>query len=119
MAPGRSRFSPLALLTFALRFFSQSVLAGIDVAWRALDPRLPLRLGFVVYPTRLAHGAARSTFCTVASLLPGTLPAASDDSGALVIHCLDVDQPVVGSLAVDENLLTRALGRGRGDELAS
>jgi len=33
----------------AALFLRQSIVAGIDVAQRALDPRLPLRPGFVVY----------------------------------------------------------------------
>ena len=34
--------------------------------------------GFVLCPTRLVPGPARDAFCTMASLLPGTLPAGSD-----------------------------------------
>src|SRR5258705_12353889 len=40
---------PINLAKFALHFLRQSIAAGIDVAWRALDPRLELRPGFVVY----------------------------------------------------------------------
>jgi multicomponent Na+:H+ antiporter subunit E len=112
LPPAPLRLSVLALATFALRFFRQSILAGVDVAWRALDPRLPLRTGFVVYPSHLPSGQARSAFCTLASLLPGTLPADQDQSGALVIHCLDMGQPVAAQLSEDEDLFRRALGGG-------
>jgi len=115
LPPGRARFSPVALARLVWRFARQSIVAGADVAWRALDPRLPLRPGFVIYPARLPPGPALSAFCALTSLAPGTLPAGPDDNGAIVVHCLDVGQPVASHLAADEQLLTRALGHERHD----
>lgn len=110
LPPSPVHLSLAALVRFMLRFFRQSVLAGVDVAWRALDPRLPLRPGYVHFPSRLPRGSARNAFCTLECLLPGTLPVESDQSGTLLIHCLDVDQPVVAHLTEDEHLFRRALG---------
>jgi multicomponent Na+:H+ antiporter subunit E len=110
LPPGRWRVSPTALLSLTLRFFRQSIAAGFDIAWRALDPRLPLNPGFIVYPTRLPQGPALNTFCTFISLAPGTLPVGQNASGAIVVHCLDVSEPVAAHLAADDRLLTRALG---------
>jgi multicomponent Na+:H+ antiporter subunit E len=110
LPPGAWRLSPVALAEFVLRFLRQSIVAGVDVAWRALDPRLPLRPGFVAYRLRIAAGPARNAFCDLSSLLPGTLPAGSDDSGALLVHCLDVDQPVAAQMAAEEALLIRVFG---------
>jgi multicomponent Na+:H+ antiporter subunit E len=107
---GAWRLAPSAFLRAVARFLRQSVVAGADVAWRALDPRLPLRPGFVTCPMRVAPGAARSAVCTVASLLPGTLPAGVDARGALLIHCLDTDQPVAAQFTEDEAMLMTALG---------
>src|SRR6516162_1496559 len=42
LPPGQRTFRPRALATFLLRFGRQSAGAGIDVARRALHPRLPL-----------------------------------------------------------------------------
>jgi multicomponent Na+:H+ antiporter subunit E len=109
---GRSRPRPLALATFALRFIRQSAVSGVQVAWLAFNPRLRLRPGFVTYPLHLPPGGARSAFCALSSLLPGTLPAGTDDTGALVIHCLDVDQAVLANLAADETLFIGGLGDG-------
>ena len=111
LPPGRHRprFGMLAIL--AVRFVWQSVAAGIEVAWRALDPRLPLRPGFVAYPIRLQPSLARNAFLTLSSLLPGTLPTGSDEEGAVLIHCLDVGQPVVAQMTTEELLLMRALGK--------
>jgi multicomponent Na+:H+ antiporter subunit E len=113
LPPAPLRLSALDLAKFTQHFLRQSILAGVDVAWKALDPRLPLRTGFVVYPSRLAPGNAQSAFCTLASLLPGTLPTDQDGSGALVIHCLDLGQPVVAQLSQDEDLFRRAFGCGQ------
>lgn len=110
LPPGGARPSPIALALLVLRFLRQSIVAGADVAWRALDPKLPLRPGFVIHPTHLPPGAALNAFCALTSLAPGTLPAGTADSGAIVVHCLDVGQPVASQLAADEQLLTRALG---------
>jgi multicomponent Na+:H+ antiporter subunit E len=109
LPPGDARPSPAAVARLAFRFLVQSVVAGIDVARRALDPRLPLRPGFVTYSVGFAPGPARNLFTTVTSLLPGTVPA-GEDGGHLVYHCLDIDQPVVSQLAAEEAALSRALG---------
>ena len=88
----------------------QSVLAGIDVARRAFDPRLPLKTGFVVYPVRYPRGPARNAFASLTSLLPGTVPV-RDDAQGLLYHCLDVEQPVAEQLAAEEEAVSRALRR--------
>jgi multicomponent Na+:H+ antiporter subunit E len=109
LPPRRWRLKPVALSQLFLRFAIQSIVAGIDVARRALDPRMPLRAGFVNYPVRFPPGATRNTFATLTSLLPGTVPA-GEQNGQIVYHCLDVSQPIVSQLAAEEAALTRALG---------
>jgi multicomponent Na+:H+ antiporter subunit E len=101
---------PWALTRYALRFLRQSVIAGSDVAWRALDPRLPLRPGFLVYPVRLPPSPARNAFYALTSQVPGTIPAGPAANGGLLVHCLDTSQPVVAQLAAEEALLVEALG---------
>lgn len=114
--PGQWRLHFAALAKLAFRFPYQSIVAGIDVAWRALDPRLPLRPGFVVYHPHLPPGSTRNAFCTMTSMMPGTLPCGPDEKDELVIHCLDVTRPVVEQLDIEEALLIRALGGTRGDD---
>lgn len=110
LPPGPWRIRPGALGMLALRFLRQSVVAGFDVARRALDPRLPLRPGFVIYRPQSPDGPVRDAFCTMTSLLPGTLPAGSDGNAGVLVHCLDVDQPVAEQLAAEEALFRRAFG---------
>jgi multicomponent Na+:H+ antiporter subunit E len=108
LEPGTSRPSPRAICRLTLLFMYHSVVAGADVARRALDPRLPLRPGFVAYPTGLPRGPRRNVFTTLTSLLPGTVPA-GEDNAQILYHCLDVEQPVVEDLAAEEVALVRAL----------
>jgi multicomponent Na+:H+ antiporter subunit E len=115
LPPGTIRLRPIALAKLVLRFLYQSVGAGVDVAWRALDPRLPLQPGYVIYRPRLPPGTMRNAFCTMTSLLPGTLPSGTDESGGLIVHCLDETQPVTEQLAAEEALLIKALGGTNGD----
>lgn len=110
-AAGRLRFG--ILLSLVPHFFWESVLAGVDVARRALAPSLPLRPGFVTCPLGFPPGFARNTFSTITSLLPGSVPA-GDSDGVLVYHCLDTTQPVVEELWEEERLLTKALVMGQG-----
>ncbi len=108
LLPTQVRFRPLPLVRLVMNVMRQSIAAGIEVAWRILDPRLPLQPGFVSYQCKLRAGGPQNAFCTLTSLLPGTLPCGTDDSGALVIHCLDVSQPVVKQLSAEEELFRRA-----------
>ena len=108
LEPKAARRSPRAIVQLVLFFLYHSIVAGADVARRALDPRLPLRPGFVAYPTGLPRGMRRNVFTTLTSLLPGTVPTGEQD-GQIFYHCLDVEQPVLVELAAEEAALIRAL----------
>jgi multicomponent Na+:H+ antiporter subunit E len=99
---------PLAVPRLAGHFVWQSVVAGSDVAWRALDPRLPLNPGFTSYVVELPTPVLRNTFATLTSLLPGSVVVGGDE-GQLVYHCLDTDQSVAAQLNTEEALLRQAL----------
>jgi multicomponent Na+:H+ antiporter subunit E len=101
-----------ALLMLAPHFLWESVKAGVDVARRALAPRLQLAPGFVNCPLDFPPGLARNTFATITSMMPGTVPV-GEDNDALVYHCLDTAEPVVDQLWKEEELLSRALVAGR------
>jgi len=99
--------APLARLN--LRFLSRSFVAGIDVARRALLPRLDLRPGFIAVPFALPPGVARNAFLVYQSLQPGTAPTSAEGE-VLQVHCLDITQPVAAAIAADDALFKRAIG---------
>jgi multicomponent Na+:H+ antiporter subunit E len=103
---GRVRF--FALVALVPRFVWQSLVAGFDVARRALAPGMPLATGLVDYHTGFPRGLARNNFATITSLMPGTLPC-GDGPDTIEIHCLDVGQPVGEQMADEERRLSKVL----------
>ena len=110
LPPQGSRLKFGSLVTLAASFLRQSAVSGADVAWRALNPNLKLKPGFVLCPLRLPEGGQRSAFCTFSSLMPGTLPTGMNERGELLVHCLDMSQPVAANLSAEELLFMRAVG---------
>ncbi len=107
--PTGARLRLNALTELILYFFRGSIVAGFDVARRALRRDLDLDPGFISAPLRLPAGNARNAFCALASLAPGSLPVGTDGD-ALLIHCLDRAQPVGRDLVAQETLFMRTLG---------
>lgn len=97
LPPGRGRWRLPGLLRFLPFFLHRSVHGGIDVARRALDPRLPIDPGPIVYTVRLPAGAARTFFAGVLGLLPGTL-GTELRGRRLRVHALDRRLPVAATL---------------------
>lgn len=94
-------------------FVWQSLLGGIDVAWRALQPAMELRVGFIRYPLALAPGPARIFMVNCVSLLPGTLSAVLVDD-ELLLHALDTEADVIaGTQAVERQVVRLFGGDGR------
>jgi multicomponent Na+:H+ antiporter subunit E len=104
--PGTWPIRPSALPRFIPYFLHQSLLGGLDVAIRALKPRMDLSTRIVEYPLELEGEPARVFFAWVVSLLPGTASVELDDRGAR-IHVLDDRQPHAERLGV----LERHVGR--------
>lgn len=113
--PESGRFRYGKLLALFPHFVWVSVLAGLDAARRAFDPRLPLQPGFVSCPLDFPPGLARNTFATFTSLMPGTVPIGETDDD-LIYHCLDTSQPVLEQLWNEERLLAKAVEIGRHHE---
>lgn len=106
---GRVRFG--ALFAFVPHFLWQSVIAGSDVARRAMSPRMPLQPGLMLCRVGFPLGVARNEFAAITSLLPGTVPA-GDEENAILYHCLDITQPVAQQVAAEEQRLVGALISG-------
>jgi multicomponent Na+:H+ antiporter subunit E len=101
------RVAPLVKLS--IRFLSSSIIAGADVARRALLPRLDLRPGFVAVPFTLTPGFVRNAFLVYSSLQPGTLPTSAEGE-VLQVHGLDISQPIAASIVADEALFKKGIG---------
>jgi len=100
------------LVRYLLRFLMQSLLAGLDVARRALDPRLPVDPGLLRQPTALRGATRRALFGALTSQVPGTLAVGLDDPDRLLYHCLNQGQDSARGLAADEALFLKVLGGG-------
>jgi multicomponent Na+:H+ antiporter subunit E len=85
------------LISFVPFFFWRSLCGSIDVARRALHPKMPLEPAFIDYSLSLPNGAPRLFMANVVSLLPGTLSAELLE-GCLKVHVLDAKADVVGEL---------------------
>lgn len=72
----------------------QMLVAGTDVAWRAVTLRIAP--GLVPYAPKL-EGAERDAFLAVSALMPGTVPAAPG-----LIHTIDTTQPVAAQMVAEE-----------------
>ena len=109
MPPQGSGVRLAALAAMMPGFLWRSVVGGCDVAWRALHPGIPLKPGWLVVPTALPHSGARVALGGELSLLPGTLVAGTRN-GALLVHCLDTDQDIVGGVAGEEARIAAVAG---------
>lgn len=108
LPPGSRRVSPLRAVVLLPGFLMRSLAGGLDVAWRALHPRMPLDPGWISYSSRLPAGLARVSLGGEVSLMPGTLVAGSVDE-RLYIHCLDQTQPVMETLRNEERRIGAVL----------
>lgn len=89
-------------------FLGASLLGGLDVARRALSPRMPLAPGWVEVPVRLPDGG-RVAMGAELSLMPGTL-AAGTRGGRLLIHLLDVDAGFEKAIPREEAAIAAMIG---------
>jgi multicomponent Na+:H+ antiporter subunit E len=89
-------------------FIRESFLGGVDVARRALDPRLPIAPGFLSYRLRLPHGEQRVMMAWIVSLLPGTVAVALKPDN-LELHVIDSRLPMQDTLRELERVVAAAV----------
>jgi len=94
---------------FIAWFLWNSFRGGIDVALRALKPRLSLHPGFIHYPLHIPQGHARLFLVNVVSLLPGTL-SADVEGDDLVLHALDTGADIIVETAYAERRIAELFG---------
>ena len=98
---GIARFVPF--------FLWHSLRGGVDVARRALHPRLPISPGLFDYRFRLPPGLPRVFMANTVSLLPGTLSAELDEEH-LRVHVLDETRAFAEELKVLETQVAGVFG---------
>ena len=93
-----SRWSLAGIVRFLPYFLWNSLRGGIDVAARALNPRLPIDPAIISYEISLDHTGARVLMANTVTLLPGTL-SADLRGNVLSVHVLKPSGSFMESLA--------------------
>ncbi len=106
---GDWHWRPGGILRFIPFFMLQSLSGGIDVARRALHPRLPLAPQMIEYRLRLQNVPARIFYADTLSLLPGTCSASLQEE-VLRIHVLDASLPIESALKEVEGRVATLFG---------
>ena len=99
-------FSLAGFLRFVPVFLWRSLAGGVDVARRALTPRMPIQPSLVEYRTELPDGLPRVVLANVVSLLPGTL-SADINGDVLCLHVLSAGAGEEASLRRLERSVAR------------
>jgi len=98
-----------AWLRFVPFFLLRSFTGGLDVARRAIHPRLPIAPDLIEYPLSLPPGLAQVVMVNTVSLLPGTLSAELKQS-VLKVHVLDGANDFKRELEAVEQHVARMFG---------
>jgi multicomponent Na+:H+ antiporter subunit E len=89
LVPGEAYpWRPLRMILFIGYFLRESARGGVDVAWRALAPGMPIQPEFIKFELDLPSGLPKTLMVAVISLLPGTLSVRLLETGQLEIHAL-------------------------------
>lgn len=80
------------LLAFLPFFLHRTVRGSVDVAWRAVHPRIPIDPGLVYYHLRIPECPGRLIFASAINLLPGTV-CAEFVGNRFLLHVIDRGAP--------------------------
>jgi len=97
------------LFRFVPFFLIRSLLGGLDVAWRALHPSMPISPHLIEYPIQLPSGLPCVFMANTVSLLPGTL-SAELGSECLRVHVLNGRKDVLSELETLEQRVAALFG---------
>ncbi len=88
--------NPIAILGYCAIVLKDIVISNLQVAYLVLFRRGDsLRSGYITVPLDLRSAEAMTVLAATITLTPGTLSADfSADGRALLVHCLDLDDPV-------------------------
>jgi multicomponent Na+:H+ antiporter subunit E len=71
-------------------FFNYVIKANLDVVYRALHPRMPIKPGIVKIKTNLKTQSGITALANSITLTPGTLTVDLTDDGFLYVHWINV-----------------------------
>ena len=97
------------ILRFIPYFLWYSIRGGVDVARRAMHPRLPISPGLFDYRFRLPPGLSRVFMANIVSLLPGTLSVELGEE-ILHVHVLDETAAINEELHILESRMADIFG---------
>ena len=97
------------LFRFVPFFLIRSLLGGVDVAWRALHPSMPISPHLIEYPIQLPSGLPCVFMANTVSLLPGTL-STELGSRCLKVHVLNGRKDVLSELETLEQRVAALFG---------
>ncbi len=90
---GNVRLSPKAIaywIAYTGVFLKELIKANLDVAFRVIDPKLPIKPGIVKVETRLQSPLGRLLLANSITLTPGTITVESRGS-SLFVHWISVE----------------------------
>jgi multicomponent Na+:H+ antiporter subunit E len=102
-------FNWLEFVRFVPFFLMRSLLGGVDVAWRAFHPGMPIAPDIIEFPLRLPPGLARVFMVNTVSLLPGTMSTEIGEN-CLMVHVLDGRKEFFSELEDVEQGVARMFG---------
>ncbi len=98
--------SPLAVLRFMPFFLWHSLRGGVDVAKKALQPKMSINPELIEYPWKLATPAPQILMVSIVSLLPGSLSVEFNDK-YLQIHVLENTDKIIAELSILEQKISQ------------
>lgn len=78
------------LIVYVPVFFYYILIANLDVVYRALHPKMPIKPGIVKVKTRLKTESGIAALANSITLTPGTLTVDVTDDGFLYVHWINV-----------------------------
>jgi multicomponent Na+:H+ antiporter subunit E len=87
LKPSRHCLSLFGLGQFTVFFLHKSIAGGLDVAWRAMSPDMPLDIHEFEHRFQTSDPSARTVFIGTLSLMPGTLSVHLADD-VLTVHSI-------------------------------
>jgi multicomponent Na+:H+ antiporter subunit E len=93
----------------AAYFLWASLRGGVDIAWRALSPSMPLRPNLMEFGTRLPTGQGVVFFAWMISLMPGTASINLRNGNTITVHVVDTQVYDVEELRRLEDLVAAFL----------